>query len=335
MLEHSGRARSHAAPSRNGARESARHGSMVYATRHDASPSEAERRFGLAAGTYPFQSRFETVQGARLHYVDEGRGPVLFMLHGNPTWSYLYRHLLKALRGELRCIAMDLAGFGLSEAPAGFGYTPPEHAAVVARFLERLDLRDATLIAHDWGGPIGLDAMFATSGRITRLCLGNTWAWPVNGQLHFEWFSTLMGGPLGRFGTHRFATFINVVMPSAMRRRKLTGEEMTAYRAPFAGGKPRTPMHVFPRHITASGPWLHELSQKVASFEGPAHFIWPDRDIAFRMKELQRWKTLLPQASTTLLASCGHFLWEDAPDECIEAIRSFMEGGRGRTSISC
>jgi len=289
----------------------------------DRMMSEAERRFGLGAGTYPFRSRYAKVDGADLHFIDEGDGPALFMLHGNPTWSYLYRHLVKGLRAEFRCIAMDFAGFGLSGAPEGFRYTPQEHADLVVGLLEGLDIRDATLIAHDWGGPIGLAAMLETTGRITRLCLGNTWAWRVNGDVHFEWFSKLMGGPLGRFGTNRFAIFINLLMPVAMKRRKLTREEMKAYRAPFADGKPRTPMHVFPRHITASGSWLQKLSEQLPAFEGPAHFIWPDRDIAFRIRELERWKSLLPQASHTLLPSCGHYLWEDAPGECIEAVRAF------------
>ncbi len=283
--------------------------------------SDAERRFGLTPGSYPFESCFVQVNGAPLHYVDEGNGPPLLMLHGNPTWSYLYRHLIKALRREFRCIAVDLPGFGMSGAPHGFGYTPKEHANMVAPFLDKLDIKDATLIAHDWGGPIGLAAMFQTEGRITRLCLGNTWAWRVNGDFHFEWFSKLMGGPVGRFGTNRFLMFINLVMPAGMKRRKLTGEEMRAYRAPFCDGKPRAPMHIFPKHITASGEWLDDLSQKVEAYKGPAHFIWPDSDIAFRNNELQQWKSLLPHMTHTVLKSCGHFLWEDAPEACIEAVR--------------
>jgi len=285
--------------------------------------SDAEQTLGLPEGTYPFSSHFARVGGAALHYVDEGSGPTLLMLHGNPSWSYIYRHLIMNLRADFRCIAPDLAGFGLSDAPQGFGYTPEEHADLITCFLDELDIRDATLIAHDWGGPIGLAAMFATDGRITRLCLGNTWAWRVNGDVHFEWFSKLMGGPVGRFGTNRFLMFINLVMPAGMKRRKLSREELNAYRALFTSGKPRTPMHVFPKHITASGDWLDGLASRLNAYHGPAHFIWPDSDIAFRMRELERWKALLPRAPHTLLRSCGHYLWEDAPADCIAAIRAF------------
>jgi len=122
------------------------------------SPAEADfadRRLGLPAGTIPFASRILAVGGARLHHVDEGDGPLLLMLHGNPSGSYLYRHLIGALRDEFRCLAIDLPGFGLSDAPPGFGYTPAEHAVVIAGALEVLDVRGACLVAYDWGGPIG------------------------------------------------------------------------------------------------------------------------------------------------------------------------------------
>jgi haloalkane dehalogenase len=164
---------------------------------------------------------------ARLHYADEGEGPLVLMIHGNPTWSVLYRDLIEGLRGQYRCIAVDLAGFG-----PGFSFKPEDQARLVAGFLDRLNLNDVTLGAHDWGGPVGLGAAMMT-GRISRLCLGNTWAWPLNSDFHFEWFSKLMGGPIGRFGSERYLAFVNLVMPSAMRRHKLSAQELDLYRAPF------------------------------------------------------------------------------------------------------
>ena len=291
---------------------------------NEASLSEAERRFGLSAGEYPFRSHFRDIGGARLHYADEGEGPVLLMLHGNPAWSFLYRRLIRAFVPRFRCMAVDLAGFGLSEPPPGFTYTPEEQARLVAALVDALDIRNATLIAHDWGGPIGLCAMLKTGGRITRLCLGNTWCWPVNGDFHFEWFSKLMGGPIGRFGSERFALFVNMVMPASMKRRKLTAAEMHAYRAPFAKGRPRAPLHILPAQITRAGPWLAELERGVARFSGPVHIIWPESDIAFRARELAHWLQLFPVAGVTRLPNCGHFLWEDAPEECEAALRAFL-----------
>ena len=167
-------------------------------------------------------------------------------------------------------------------------------------------------------------AMGATEGRITSLCLGNTWAWAVNGDLHFEWFSRLMGGAIGRLLTNRYTAFVNFVMPASMKRRKLSEIEMAAYRGPFAALGSRTPLYVFPRQITGSKVWLSALEQDVKRFEGPVGLIWPDRDIAFRGKELERWRRTLPQAEVVRLKRCGHYLWEDAPDECVAHLRAFL-----------
>lgn len=289
---------------------------------HADARSEAERRFDLPAGTFPFESRFCHIGDAKLHYVDEGSGPLLFMLHGNPTWSFVYRHIISALREDYRCVALDLAGFGLSQAPPHFTFYPEDHAKLVAAFLNALDLEDATLVAHDWGAPIGLWAMNATEGRITRLCLGNTWAWPVNGDNHFEWFSRLMGGAIGRFLNNRYLTFVNFVMPASMKRRKLSEIEMAAYRGPFTERSSRKPLHVFPQQITAAHAWLSKLEMNVKQFKGPAYLIWPDGDIAFREKELDRWRRTLPQTEVGKINRCGHYLWEDAPDECIDHLRA-------------
>jgi haloalkane dehalogenase len=286
--------------------------------------THAEQILDLKPGSFPFQSHFWRAGGANVHYVDEGRGPTLFMIHGNPTWSFLYRHLILALRPHYRCVVIDLPGFGLSEPPDGFSFRPQDHVVVVSALLAGIGIDDATLVAHDWGGPIGLAAAIAQPGRLTRFVLGNTWAWPVNGDFHFEWFSKLMGGPIGRFGSNHFALFINGIMPTSMRRRKLTKEEMKAYRAPFAHGRTRRPMYVFPEQITAAGEWLGELEKGISTFKRPVRLIWPDSDIAFRDKELSHWQRIFPQASVKRLSNCGHFLWEDAPEESTEALRSWL-----------
>jgi haloalkane dehalogenase len=164
----------------------------------------------------------------------------------------------------------------------------------------------------------------------------------VNGDLHFEWFSRLLGGPLGRWAARRHAILVNVLMPATMRRRTLEADEMAAYRAPFADPASRTPTHVLPDEIRRAGAWLDAVERTVAGFRGPVHLIWPDRDIAFREKELAHWRTLLPQATVTRLANCGHYLWEDAPQECLDALVGFLAasgagaGNRGaRVQTGC
>lgn len=283
-------------------------------------PAFAEHWFNLPDGSFPFSSRFLQINNCQLHCVDEGRGPVLFMLHGNPTWSFQFRHLIRALRPAYRCIALDLPGFGLSGAPPGFSFRPADIAALVAEAMRALDLRDATLVAQDWGGPIGLAAMAEEAGRVGRIVFGNTWAWPVDGDLHFEWFSKLVGGPLGRLlGT---PSLISLNLLAA--RRDLSPADRLAYQAPFAGKARRAPLHVLPAELLRSSAWLAGVERAAARFAGPALLLWSDNDVAFRRRELDRWRRLWPQAQVQPVLHGGHSPWEEAPDACLAALRPFL-----------
>src|SRR5215210_7811331 len=111
--------------------------------------------FSPAPDLYPFQSRFFDSSTGRLHYIDEGSGQPILMCHGNPTWSFLYRNIIRSLRDRFRCVAVDYLGFGLSERPQRFGYTPAEHARVLGELVQALDLSNLIVMGHDWGGPIG------------------------------------------------------------------------------------------------------------------------------------------------------------------------------------
>ena len=283
------------------------------------------RERDLRLGLEDHLSFFMDIGQARLHYIREGKGPILFFLHGNPTWSFLYRNIIGALRESYDCIALDLPGFGLSKPPVHYGFTPEEHAALVAAFLNRADIRNACLIAHDWGGPIGLWAMLNTDNRLTALCLGNSWAWPVNGILHFEWFARLMGGPIGRWANERHAVFVNRVIPASMKRGAPDAVTLRAYRTPFDPPAPRRPLHIFPRHILQSKHWLAEIERGLEGFSGQVAFIWPENDIAFRRQELERWQKLLPRAQVTKIENCGHYLWEDACAESLAALTAHLK----------
>ena len=296
----------------------------------EATPSHAEEALGLAPGSFPFASHFLETGGARLHFVDEGQGPVLFMLHGNPAWSFLFRKLIDGLSDRFRCVAMDLPGFGLSSPPDGFSFRPEDHVPFVVALLDHLAIEDGTLVANDWGGPVGLAAALAAPTGLTRFVLGNTWAWPVNGDRHFEWFSALMGGPVGRWGARRFNLFVNGVVPAAMRRGRLPRGVMDAYRAPFRKSGDTTGTHVFPACITDSHDFLAGLEAGVGALDGRRFlFVWPDQDIAFQDKELARWRVMLPGAAVVPVARCGHFVWEEAAEDAIAAITGWWPGPAG------
>src|SRR5271165_3958347 len=121
----------------------------------DVTPDSLARPAWIPEDLYPFEDRYAEFDGSRVHYVEEGSGPPLLLLHGNPTWSFLYREIIKGLAGNYRCIAVDYPGFGLSRAAPGYAFTPAEHARVIERLLLELDLTGVTMMVQDWGGPIG------------------------------------------------------------------------------------------------------------------------------------------------------------------------------------
>ncbi len=146
---------------------------------------------------YPFESCWFDSSGGRMHYLDEGSGPPLLLCHGNPTWSFLYRHIVSELRDRFRCIAVDYLGFGLSDRPEGYGYTIEEHVRTVGELVDHLGLDGYVLVAQDWGGPIGTGVSVDRAERVSGVTLGNTWFWPATP--FFQVFSRIMSsGPMQR-----------------------------------------------------------------------------------------------------------------------------------------
>ena len=147
----------------------------------------------LTWSLYPFESRFVGIDGNRVHYIDEGSGPVVLFVHGNPDYSFLYRHQIDDLRSSYRCVAFDMPGFGLSEPVSGFGFTPDEQALVLQGFIDYLDLKSVWLVVHDWGGPIGLRAAQQLNDRFAGLIVTGTLAWPDYRRRSPWWVRLMMG----------------------------------------------------------------------------------------------------------------------------------------------
>lgn len=270
---------------------------------------------------FPFESRFVELDGHIVHYVDEGAGPVLLMLHGNPTWSFVYREVIASLRDRFRCIALDYPGFGLSVAAAGYRYLPQEHADVVVAFLDRLDLSNVTLIAHDWGGPIGLRAAERRPAKFDRLVLANTWAWPMNGHLRAEIAARVMGGFAGRALIRRLNLFVNALIPAGHRTRKVSQAEMAHYRAALPTPDRRQASAILPGAIIGGRQFLASVEDRLARLSQlPALIVWADADMAFGDEERLRWEAILPNHTTVTLPGVGHFLQSDAPAELCQAI---------------
>lgn len=273
---------------------------------------------------FPFESQFIDLDGHTVHYVDEGSGPTLLFIHGNPTWSFMWREVIAALSSDFRCVALDLPGFGLSTAAPGYGHLPEEHADVVTAFVGELDLQEATLVGQDWGGLIGLATTQRRANVFQRLVLINTWAWPVNGELHFEAFSRIMGGPPARLLVRQFNLLVKAFIPTGHRRRTVTPAEMAHYSRALGTPARRQAAAVLPGRVLASRDFFAEVESGLAAISHlPTLIIWGDADIAFRAKERERLEATFINHKTVIMEGAGIYVGSDAPDEFSEAIRSW------------
>lgn len=277
---------------------------------------------------YPFEGRRLSTALGELHYVDEGRGLPVLMLHGNPTWSFEYRHLIKGLADSFRCVAPDHLGFGLSDKPFDVDYTPALHARNVERLVDELGLDELVLMAGDWGGPIGLSLAAKCPGRVKAMVLFNTFAWPVGPlDFYYQGFGRIMGGPLGRYLVQHHDFFVERVLPAAVaRKRVLSPMVMDHYRRPFAVPADRKASWSFPAQILGAHDWLAQLWARRQRFRDlPFLVLWGLRDPAFRPKELERWRRELSRAEIHALADVGHSIPEEAHAEALPLIRRFLE----------
>ena len=269
---------------------------------------------------YPFQSRWFESAAGRVHYVDEGEGQPILMCHGNPTWSFLYRNVITQLRDRFRCIAVDYPGFGLSERPTGYGYTAAEHAAVVGELVRALDLRDLIVMAHDWGGPIGLSVACSDPGRVSGLVLGGTWFWPPDRR--FRMFSRVMSSWPLQQAILRRNLFVERFIPAGTIR-ELAPAEMDHYRAVQPTPEARIGVAELPRQIVAATPFLADLARSVPRLLGAkrALITFPMRDAAFRPDDvLPRLRSSFSDVTVVELRDAGHYFVEDAPDEVAAAV---------------
>jgi pimeloyl-ACP methyl ester carboxylesterase len=293
----------------------------------DGLPFEVPRAMGEVSHRF-----LDLPSGARIHYVDEGSGQTLLFLHGNPAWSFQWRELIGGLRGSFRCVAPDYPGFGLSSAPAGYRFTPLEQSRVLEEFVDRLGLRDLTLVMHDWGGPIGLGLAARRPELVRRVILGNTWAWPTPAGEPRGMFSKVVGGPLGEFAQMNFNAFAAAAIGHDTTR-PLPEEVVDGYLRPFRRFEGRGVAAFYPGQITAASDYLAAVESGLGLMaDRPALIFWGMQDPGFPRADLERFQKALPQHHTVELADARHFFYEGAAPRMIEEIGRFMAGEAPRPS---
>jgi haloalkane dehalogenase len=281
----------------------------------------------LDSNEYPFMANRFPLRMGSMSYVDEGKGDPLVMVHGNPSWSFQYRHLINHFSPTRRCIAPDHIGFGLSDKPSDWEYLPKQHADNLEALLESLDLNNITLVVGDWGGPIGLSYAIRHPQRVKHIVITNTWMWSVEDDWYYRAFSGFMGGFLGRWLISRHNFFAKTVVKSAYGdRSRLTPSIHSHYTAPLSRPEERKGSWVFPKQIIASSPWLEEQwSQRKALVSKVKLLAWGMKDIAFREKELKRWSMAFPSAKVVRYADAGHFLAEEKSEALIQELSEILQ----------
>ncbi|MCB0219337.1 MAG: alpha/beta fold hydrolase, partial [Chrysiogenetes bacterium] len=294
---------------------------------------------GIELDNYNFESNYVHLPEGRIHYVEAGSGPTLLMIHGNPTWSYLYRHMIHGLKDRFHCVAVDHLGFGLSDKPAGADYSVLAHSRRLGEVVEALGLEKVTPVVQDWGGPIGLHWTVQNKDLIERLVILNTigfiprlrdlslsriWALPLLGFLKAP--------GLGELFLQRLNAFVLYGVPGAIHNAESkTRERMKGYRHPFPDYASRAAMLELPREIPLS-PWhpnirlFREIGAGLKDWDVRTQLIWGLRDPAFNIALARRFEQLLPNHAPTIeIPNASHFLQEDTPEPIIEAIRGFFE----------
>ena len=286
----------------------------------------ADEHNWIDGAEYPFRPRWLELDDARMHYVDEGSGPTIVFVHGTPTWSFLYRHLIRCLSPRYRCVAPDLPGFGLSEKPSSRSYRPETQARALAELIERLGLSDLTLVVHDFGGPIGLSYAIEQPEKVRALVLFNTWMWSVRDEPRYAQLSRLLSGRIGRFLYLRLNFSQRVMMRMAAgRSTPLSQEAYRHYLRALPTPRDRIATHVYARELIGSSDWFASLWKRRARIvDKPALLLWGMRDPAFGAPVLARWQEALHAAQVVRFEHTGHFVPEAHGSALCPVVEDFL-----------
>lgn len=285
---------------------------------------------------YPWQGHFfDTGQGVRMHYLDEGKGEPMVMLHGNPTWSFYWRHLVKAFSATHRVIVPDHVGCGLSDKPGdeAYPYVLERRVADLDGLLNSLGITDnVTLVVHDWGGMIGMAWATKRPERVKRIVVLNTAGFGLPEGKKLPW----------QIGVVRYAPFFPIPVRAfnafsrganlmcSTRPGRMTPLVKRAYLAPYDSWANRIAVQRFVEDIPLaegdrSWPIVQEVAQKLEQFRKvPVLICWGRKDFVFDDFFLAEWKRRLPEAEVHVFEDAGHYVAEDAHEEIVGLMRTFL-----------
>jgi cis-3-alkyl-4-acyloxetan-2-one decarboxylase len=286
---------------------------------------------------FAFDQETVTVGGHTMTYVDEGTGPPVLHVHGNPTWSFYFRSLLATLPGDgFRAIAPDHIGMGRSDKPtlADYPHTLGRRVADLTAFIDALDLREPlSLVVHDWGGPIGLSWAVAHPEQVDKVVVLNTGAFPLPADKRIPWTLAAARLPVvGDIAVRRFNAFSLGALALGSGRWLLDAEARRGLLAPYDSPEHRVAVHAFVQDIPTGPadpayPVLRRLAERLPLLDAkPVQVHWGMKDPVFDGGILDHLVTYLPGAEVHRYPDAGHYVLEDAGEEIVPRVRAFLAG---------
>lgn len=275
---------------------------------------------------YPFAHNYITVDGAQLHYIDEGQGEVLLFVHGTPSWSFEFRNVIKYLSKKYRCIALDHIGFGLSDKPAGYDYSIQNHTATLLKLINHLQLNQFTMLVHDFGGIIGLAAAEQIPDKISKLIILNTWCRSIQDEPEYKKMKGILGSPLMPFLYRYFNFSAKYILPAAFgERSRLTPEVHQQYLKPFGNAGERNGTVSFAKSLLRDQDYYESIGKMLPVLKNkPVLIIWGMKDAFITEKHLLWMQEQFPTAEVVKYEDAGHFVLEEKSVVAGPVIEAFL-----------
>jgi haloalkane dehalogenase len=309
-------------------KKSTNKGSRSMSTNSNSIREAFQRPQWLDEQLYPFQSRFVEVEGKRIHYIDEGSGPIVLFVHPGFGWSFTNRELIKGLRDRYRCIALDLPGFGLSPAAPTYRNTLLGDSRLIERFIQTLGLTEMTLFGQDITGSAAFGVMGRRPEWFRAAIILEGFLWSVRKELRVYPVIQLVGSSFFRnLGTtFNFFTEYSLATLKKKGQQKFSAQEMKAYRGPMVNRAVRRHPHDLFKSATKSDDYLIDLEKRLQSLEGmPALLIFSDAASIVKMGWLQRMERLFPEHRSIVLQGSHHFPQEYDSASVTAEIRNWLD----------
>lgn len=275
---------------------------------------------------FPFEPHTYESPDGRMHYIDEGHGRAIVFVHGSPTWSFLYRNLIKGLSGQFRCIAIDHLGLGLSEKPKNADYRPAAHTRRLEGFIAALDLRDVTIVGHDYGGSICLEWALQNPNRVRDIVLFNTWLWSLAESALIRHVTNTAASPINQYWFRLLNPSPKFYLPVLFAdNHRLPKWVQDQYQHALNNQYETFCPEAFARAMVSDEGWFNSVVERLGAIrDKPTLLLWGDTDVTYGKDAIGRLSRLLPNAATEYLRGIGNYVPEEAPEACVRHMAAFL-----------